>query len=57
MNLIPQKAAAARLKLSVQTLNRWHKTGRRAPQRIKIGGRYFYLEIVLDEFVDASPRE
>lgn len=53
MTLLDTKEAAQRIRLSEKTLITWRSRGR-GPKYLKVGGKVFYTEAHLDEFVAQS---
>jgi hypothetical protein len=51
--LRPTKAAAIKLNISEATLNTWRSRGR-GPKYVKIGGKVFYRDEDLDEFISQN---
>jgi hypothetical protein len=51
--LRPTKAAAVKLNTSEATLNTWRSRGR-GPKYVKIGGKVFYRDEDLDEFISQN---
>jgi hypothetical protein len=51
--LRPTKAAAVKLNTSEATLNTWRSRGR-GPKYVKIGGKVFYRDEDLDDFISKN---